>query len=123
MVIIDIDTNVVEVTDNEDIICHEALAPSSTWGHRHRPDTIQRSVGVWIMPKIEIFDCGCKSCQAFERNVREAIAISDVGYDTVTSSERGAISRYAIPRWPALVMDGVVLTSGRILSTKNRLPT
>jgi len=64
---------------------------------------------------IEILGSGCPSCIKLERNTREAV--KTLGIDAVIEkvTDMNDIMDYGVTRTPALVIDGVVKSSGKIL--------
>ncbi len=67
--------------------------------------------------RIRILGSGCAKCQAVEAAVRQAISqlVLDVTVDHVT--DFGRIAAYGVMATPALVIDGKVVASGRVITT------
>ncbi|MGV3759147.1 MAG: thioredoxin family protein [Actinomycetota bacterium] len=63
---------------------------------------------------VKILGPGCKRCRVLESRTREAIAELDVGAEVEVVSDMGVIAGYGILQTPALVVDDVVLVSGRV---------
>ncbi len=63
---------------------------------------------------VKILGPGCKRCHVLESRTREAIAELDVGAEVEVVSDMGVIAGYGILQTPALVVDDVVLVSGRV---------
>ncbi len=61
---------------------------------------------------------GCAKCRALEKNVLEAMASLGLseGVDHVT--DFAAIASYGVMSTPALVIDGEVVSSGKLLSVQ-----
>jgi small redox-active disulfide protein 2 len=67
---------------------------------------------------IKILGTGCKKCKKLEANVREAI--KELGLDAIVEKVEDipSIISYKVMSTPALVLDEKVLSSGKLLSTK-----
>ena len=65
-----------------------------------------------------ILGSGCENCRALEKNVRAAL---DQMGDTETAvghvTDFAEIAKYGVMRTPALVVEGRVVSSGRVLSS------
>ena len=66
--------------------------------------------------KIEILGTGCKKCKALETAAREAVEALGGDYEVVKVEDVQEIMKYGVASTPALVIDGVVKSSGRVLS-------
>jgi small redox-active disulfide protein 2 len=66
--------------------------------------------------KIEILGTGCPKCQALERAAEDAVASSGLDAEIVKVDQVDEIVRRGIMITPALAVDGVVKSSGRVLS-------
>ena len=66
---------------------------------------------------IKILGTGCPKCKQLEANAKEAVA--RLGSDAVVEkvSELAKIMEYGVMMTPALVIDGVVKSSGKVLSS------
>lgn len=66
---------------------------------------------------IKILGTGCPKCKQLEANAKEAVAT--LGSDAVVEkvSELAKIMEYGVMMTPALVIDGVVKSSGKVLSS------
>lgn len=69
--------------------------------------------------EILILGSGCKSCQTLEQNTKEALQLvpemnATIGHIT----DFAQIAQYGVMSTPALVVDGKVLSYGRVLSTQ-----
>ncbi|HSR12963.1 MAG TPA: thioredoxin family protein [Thermodesulfobacteriota bacterium] len=71
--------------------------------------------------KIEVLGMGCSSCNRLYRNVLEAVKSSrrEVQLEKVEDIKR--IVSYGVLSTPALVIDGVVKTAGKIPSAQEIL--
>jgi small redox-active disulfide protein 2 len=66
--------------------------------------------------KIEVLGPGCNNCIRLEANAREAVAMAGVEADIVKVTDYAEILSYGIMSTPGLVIDGVVVSYGRIPS-------
>ena len=65
--------------------------------------------------KIEILGMGCPSCQKLEKNAVDAVKSAGLEAEIVKVSNMNDIMNYGVTRTPALVVDGVVKSSGKVL--------
>lgn len=68
------------------------------------------------MKKIQILGTGCARCKKLQENAE--MAANDLGLDYTLEkvSEISEIMKFKILQTPGLVVDGVVKSSGRVLS-------
>ena len=66
--------------------------------------------------KIEVLGMGCSKCQALMQAVKEAVAKSGKFAQIDKVEDSIAIMNYGVMSTPALVIDGVVKSSGKVLS-------
>ncbi len=59
---------------------------------------------------------GCKNCHTLEDNTRAALQQLGVSANIGHVTDFAQIAQYGVMRTPALVVDGKVLSSGRVLS-------
>ena len=69
------------------------------------------------MKKIEVLGPGCKNCQRLEANAHEAVALAGVEAEIIKVTDYGQILAYGIMSTPGLVIDGKVMSYGRIPSS------
>jgi small redox-active disulfide protein 2 len=67
--------------------------------------------------KIQILGPGCPKCRALEQNVREALARLAVEAEVEKVTDIDRMMDMGVMMTPALVLDGVVLSVGRVLSS------
>lgn len=65
--------------------------------------------------KIEILGMGCPSCVKLEKNAEDAVRTSGIDAEIVKVSDMKTIMDYGVTRTPALVIDGIVKSSGKVL--------
>ena len=65
---------------------------------------------------IEVLGTGCKKCQALEEAAKEAVKALGSDYKVVKVEDVQEIANYRVTTTPALVVDGVVKSTGRVLS-------
>ena len=65
--------------------------------------------------KIEILGSGCPSCVKLGKNATDAVQSAGLEADIVKVTDMNDIMNYGVTRTPALVIDGVVKSSGKIL--------
>ena len=66
--------------------------------------------------KIEILGTGCPKCKQLYENAKAAIAQSGKEAEIVKVEDIAKITDYAVMMTPALVVDGVVKSTGKVLS-------
>jgi len=71
--------------------------------------------------KIEVLGTGCSKCIALEASVKEAIAKSGKFVELKKVEDIMEIMAYQVVSTPALVIDGVVVSTGKLLSAEEVL--
>jgi small redox-active disulfide protein 2 len=66
--------------------------------------------------KIEILGPGCANCRRLEAHARQAVAMAAVEAEIVKVEDYRSILAYGVMSTPALVIDGRVMSVGRIPS-------
>ncbi|MBE0498900.1 MAG: TM0996/MTH895 family glutaredoxin-like protein [Campylobacterales bacterium] len=66
--------------------------------------------------KIEILGTGCSKCKALEEAVKQAVAQSGRFVQIEKVDDIQKIMDYAVMSTPALVIDGKVISAGKLLS-------
>ncbi len=66
--------------------------------------------------KIEVLGTGCVKCITLEKVVKEAVAKSGKFAQIVKVDDIMKIMEYQVVSTPALVIDGKVVSSGKVLS-------
>lgn len=68
--------------------------------------------------KIEILGTGCAKCNELEMKVKQAVAQSGKFVQIEKVSDLQQIMGYGVMSTPGLVVDGVVKSTGRVLSVE-----
>jgi len=66
--------------------------------------------------RIEILGSGCTRCHGLEANVRKALEMLGKDAEVVDVTDMQQIMAYGVMSMPALVIDGKVVSAGRVLS-------
>lgn len=67
---------------------------------------------------VKILGSGCRNCVALSENAKEALALLGIEADVVKITDFAEITAYGVMSTPALVIDEKVLSSGKVLKTK-----
>jgi len=68
------------------------------------------------MTRIEILGPGCPKCAQMAKNADEAAKDLGIDYELVKVTDLGVMMGYRIMATPAIVVDGEVKSSGKLLS-------
>ena len=68
--------------------------------------------------KIEVLGTGCMKCAQLAENVREAVAQAGIDAEIVKIEDLMEITSRGVLMTPALTIDGVVKSSGKLLSVE-----
>ncbi len=66
--------------------------------------------------KIEILGTGCTKCTQLENNAKEAVGKIGGFHQVLKVDDLMKIMEYSVVNTPALVIDGVVKSTGKLLS-------
>lgn len=69
--------------------------------------------------KIEILGVGCPKCKQLTANAEEAVKELNIQADIGKVTDIDKITEYGVMMTPALVVDGTVVSSGKVLSKDN----
>lgn len=69
-----------------------------------------------IAVKIEVLGTGCAKCKTLYENAKKAVEESGVAADVVKVEDIPSIMKYGVMSTPALVVDGQVKLSGKVMS-------
>ena len=69
--------------------------------------------------KIEILGTGCTKCKALEEAVKKAVAQIGGFHEVKKVEDIVEIMNYGVMSTPALVVDGVVKSTGKLLSVED----
>ncbi|MBA1438690.1 MAG: TM0996/MTH895 family glutaredoxin-like protein [Epsilonproteobacteria bacterium] len=69
--------------------------------------------------KIEVLGTGCKKCKDLELAAKEAVKELGSDHEVIKVEDIAEIAKYGVTSTPALVIDGVVKSTGRILSVED----
>ena len=69
------------------------------------------------MKTIEVLGPGCDNCRRLEANAREAVGVAGVEARIIKVTDRAEIAAHGVLSTPGLVIDGKLMSAGRIPST------
>lgn len=67
---------------------------------------------------IKVFGAGCKSCEALLNSTKEAVANKDIDTEVEYITDMEKVLSYGVMSMPALVIDGKVISAGKVLKAK-----
>ena len=65
---------------------------------------------------IKILGTGCKKCNELEKKIKETVSKHNIKADVEKVEDIQTIIGYGVMKTPAVVIDGKVVASGRLLS-------
>jgi small redox-active disulfide protein 2 len=68
------------------------------------------------MKRIEILGPGCPKCKQMAENADEAARALGIDYELIKITDLGVMMGYRVMATPAIVVDGEVKSSGKLLS-------
>lgn len=68
------------------------------------------------MKKIKVLGPGCNNCMRLEKNAREAVALAGIDAEITKVTDDAEIIAYGVMSTPGLVIDGRVVSYGRVPS-------
>jgi small redox-active disulfide protein 2 len=68
------------------------------------------------MKRIEILGPGCPKCKQMAENADEAARALGIDYELVKITDLGVMMGYRVMATPAIVVDGEVKSSGKLLN-------
>ena len=68
--------------------------------------------------EIKILGSGCKNCVSLAANAKEALDNLGVNGEIIKVTDFKEIASYGVMRTPGLVVDGKVVSSGKVLTAK-----
>ena len=74
------------------------------------------------MKKIEVLGPGCNNCVRLEKNARDAVAMAGIQAEVTKVTDYAEIMTYGIMSTPGLVIDGKVVSYGRVPSAEDIVP-
>ncbi len=66
--------------------------------------------------RIQVLGPGCPNCKQLHKNAMAAVMEADVDADVEKVEDITTIMKFGVMATPALVIDGVVKTSGKVLT-------
>jgi small redox-active disulfide protein 2 len=68
------------------------------------------------MKKIQILGTGCPKCKKLAENAEAAAKAAGIEYELVKVTDLNEITKFGVMMTPALAIDGVVKSVGKVLS-------
>jgi small redox-active disulfide protein 2 len=72
--------------------------------------------------KVQILGSGCPNCKRLEANAAEAIKVSGIPAEIEKVTDIEKIMEMGVMMTPALAVDGIVKSAGRVLSRDQIIP-
>ncbi|HEY4644191.1 MAG TPA: thioredoxin family protein [Bacteroidota bacterium] len=69
--------------------------------------------------RIEIIGMNCRSCNEAEQNVRKVVQKLEVEAEIITTADAAEMQLYRVSSLPAIVIDGVLKSFGRVPSERD----
>ncbi|MEM4161364.1 MAG: thioredoxin family protein [Thermoplasmata archaeon] len=69
--------------------------------------------------KIEVLGGGCAKCRRLKENVKKALEELKISAEVVEVKDIAKISEYGVMMTPALVVDGEVVSEGKVLDVES----
>ena len=69
--------------------------------------------------KIQVLGTGCSNCKKLHQNVMEAVMETNVDADIEKVEDIAEIMKFGVMSTPALVVDGVIKSSGKVLNVSD----
>ena len=66
------------------------------------------------MLQVKVLGSGCPNCQRLERETRAALEAGQIAYQLTKVTDYADIASYGVMQTPALVINEMVVSSGRI---------
>lgn len=67
--------------------------------------------------KIEILGGGCANCAKLYKSVEEAVSTAGITAEILKVEDYGKIIEYGITSTPALAVDGIVVSAGKVIKS------
>jgi small redox-active disulfide protein 2 len=74
------------------------------------------------MKKVQILGTGCAKCRQLTENVQEAARILGIDIELKKVTEMGEILKFGVLSTPGLVIDGRLISSGKLLQAMEIMP-
>lgn len=84
--------------------------------HQINQENIERVEELKKENGIKILGSGCKKCEKLEESVKKAVAELDLNLTITHITDFGQIASYGVMSTPALVLNGEVVSFGKVLS-------
>ncbi len=68
---------------------------------------------------IKVLGAGCKSCEALLNATKEAVASKGIDTEVEYITDMEKVMNYGVMSMPALVIDGKVVSAGKVLKAKD----